>query len=101
MMLYVEEDEVLGLIVGIINNEEIDEYDFRAPKRGRVSDLIVSEKARGKDIGSKLLKEMEHWFRIHNCSDVLIEVFAYNKRGINFYKKKGYHSRVVEMTKKI
>lgn len=101
MMLYVEEDEVLGLIVGIINNEEIDEYDFRAPKRGRVSELIVSEKARGKDIGSKLLKEMEHWFRIHNCSDVLIEVFAYNKRGINFYKKKGYHSRVVEMTKKI
>lgn len=101
MLLYVENDVVQGLVVGYINNEEIDEYDFRAPKRGRVSELIVSNKFRGNDVGSKLLKEIEHWFRIHKCSDVLIEVFAYNLKGINFYEKHKYHNRVVEMTKKI
>lgn len=101
MMLAIEDDKVLGLIVGIINNEEINEYDFKAPKRGRVTELIVSKKYRGKDTGTKLLKEMEHWFRIHKCKDVLIEVFAYNERGIDFYEKNSYHTRVVEMTKKI
>ena len=36
MFLYKDDNKILGLIVGIINNEETTEYDFKAPKRGRV-----------------------------------------------------------------
>ncbi len=42
MYLYEDSGMILGLVVGIINNEETHDYDFDAPKRGRVSELIVT-----------------------------------------------------------
>ena len=48
MFLYKDDNKILGLIVGIINNEETTEYDFKAPKRGRVSELVVTKNTRSK-----------------------------------------------------
>lgn len=101
MFLYKDNNEILGLIVGFINNEDTFEYDFKAPKRGRVSELIVTKKTRSKGIGRQLLDRLTQYFKENNCFDILIEVFGYNENGINFYEKNGYHTRLVEMTKKI
>lgn len=101
ILLYKIDQDILGLVVGLINNDAEDSYDFKAPRRGRVTELIVSEKKRSKGIGKKLLKAMEGYLISQECSDVLLGVFAYNDRALKFYEENGYHVRMLEMTKKI
>ena len=43
IFLAIEKEMVIGLIVGLINNDEKSTYDFCAPKRGRVTELVVSK----------------------------------------------------------
>lgn len=92
---------IVGMIVGIINNDVIDNYDFKAPKRGRVIELIVSNNVRSKGIGNILIDKMEDYFKSVGCGAVLISVFGYNDRAINFYKKNKYHNRLIDMIKVI
>lgn len=101
MFLYKENNEILGLIVGLINNEDTSDYDFKAPKRGRVSELIVTQKIRSKGIGKQLLDRITKHFKDNNCQAILIEVFGYNGSAIKFYEINGYHTRLIEMIKEI
>ena len=101
MFLYEEDGKILGLIAGIVNNEEIDVYDFKAPKRGRILELIVTENTRGKGIGKILIKHMEEYLKSIGCKAVLLEVFGYNDNAIKFYTKNEYHNRLHDMIKLI
>lgn len=101
MFLYKEDDKILGLIAGIVNNEEIDVYDFKAPKRGRILELIVTKKTRGKGIGRELMTKMEEYLKSIGCKAVLLEVFGYNENAIKFYIKNNYHDRLNDMIKLI
>lgn len=38
-----EENKIIGLLISVINNEEEKTYDFKVPKRGRITELIVSK----------------------------------------------------------
>lgn len=96
-----ENGNIVGLIVGIINNENEDTYDFRAPKRGRVTELVVSKNFQSKGIGQQLLDKMESYFKEVGCKGVLIDVFAYNVHAQKFYDKNGYFNRSIEIMKKI
>ena len=101
MLLYTYHDEVIGLIVGIINNEEILEYDFKAPKRGRITELVVSKKYRNNGYGKKLLNAMEEYLTDIGCKDILLGVFGYNENAKLFYERNGYHIRMSDMTKEL
>lgn len=101
ILLSQEDDKITGLIIGIINNEAEDSFCFRAPKRGRITELIVSEKFRSQGTGKLLLEKMEEFFKEAGCSDVLLEVFGSNKAAQEFYCSNGYSERTVEMMKKI
>lgn len=96
-----EGKEIVGLIIGVINNEEENTYDFKAPKRGRVLELVISSKYRSKGIGNQLLEEMERYFKKIGCEGILIGVFAYNEVAQNFYYKNGYFTRNIEVMKKL
>ena len=96
MFLYVEGGNVLGLIVGMVYN---DATDFKAPKRGKITEFIVSKSARGKGVGKKLLQKAEGYLKLLGCSAILLDVFAYNEGAIEFYKKHGYNARLIEMIK--
>ena len=98
--MYRENKKIIGLIVGVINNEETSEYDFQAPKRGRITELIVSKNCRAKGYGKILLNYMEKYLIESGCKDILLEVFGYNENAIKFYEKNGYHTRLIDMTKK-
>ena len=100
ILLAKEDEKIIGLIVGLINNEQCSEYDFTAPKRGRICELIVSKSCRTHGTGSILLKAMEEHLKSVGCEDILIEVFGYNKLALKFYNKQGYHTRIYELTKK-
>lgn len=101
IFLAIEDEQAIGLIVGLINNEEENTYDFSAPKRGRVIELVVSKNSRSKGIGKQLLNEMEKYFKKVGCLCILIDVFAYNTDAQKFYYKNGYFNRNIEVMKKI
>ena len=98
----VENEKAIGVIMGTIPNyKKYDYLDYKCPKRGVVTELIVSQKARKQKIGQQLLKTMETYFKSQNCEYVLIDVFAYNENAIRFYGKNNYHPRMYTNIKKI
>ncbi|MBO5121450.1 MAG: GNAT family N-acetyltransferase, partial [Bacilli bacterium] len=100
--LAIENDKAVGLIMGIIPGyEEFDYLDYKCPKRGEITELVVSKNVRSKGIGRELMEVMEDYFKENNCEYVLVDVFAYNEKAINFYEKSGYHSRMLVDIKKL
>lgn len=101
ILLAEENGEIIGLVVGIINNEKEETFDFSVPKRGKITELIVSEKYRFEGVGKKLLGAMEGYLKSVGCEGVMGDVFAYNENAKKFYRKNGYFSRNIEMMKKV
>ena len=100
--LAVDENKAIGLIMGTIPPYDENDYlDYKCPKRGVITELIVTSKTRSKGVGQELMKKMEEYFKSVDCEYVLVDVFAYNKKGISFYDKQGYHSRMYTNIKKI
>ena len=100
--LAIENNKAIGLIMGCIKPyEEYDYLDYKCPKRGEITELIVSKKARAKGVGLLLMNEMENYLKNQKCEYILVDVFAYNDIGINFYNKTGFHNRMHTMIKKI
>lgn len=100
--LAVENDKVIGLIMGTIPPyDEVDYLDYKCPRRGKVTELVISKNVRSNGIGQELMKKMEEYFISKKCEYILIDVFAYNKNAIDFYDKQGYHNRMHTVIKKI
>ena len=100
--LALEDDNVIGMVMGIVRPyDEYDYLDYKCPKKGEITELVVSKNIRGKGIGDKLMKKMEEYFLSCGCSYILVDVFGYNDRGLNFYRKQGYRTRMEIMIKKI
>ncbi len=98
MFLFKENDKIVGLIVGLIS-DEVFEYDFHAPKRGRITELIVTKACRTNGYGKALLIKMENFFKEQGCKNIILEVFGYNEHAIAFYERNGYHTRLLDVTK--
>ena len=95
-------DKAIGLIMGTIPPyDEYDYLDYKCPRRGEITELIVTKKMRTNGVGQALIKRMEEYFKSLNCEYVIVDVFAYNDNGKNFYKSNNYHSRMETMIKKI
>ena len=100
--LAIEDDKAIGLIMGIIREyDEYDYLDYKCPKTGEITELIISKNIRSKGIGQQLMHTMEEYFRSVGCEYVTIDVFAYNELAKNFYRKQGYHSRMSIDIKKL
>ena len=86
--LYIQDSKAVGLIMGTIPPyDEYDYLDYKCPKKGEITELIVTNKIRSKGIGQKLIAKMEEYFKSLGCECVLVDVFAYNEAGKNFYNK--------------
>ena len=81
--------------------DKYDYLDYKCPKRGIITELIVTKNVRTNGIGQKLMEAMEQYFKDNNCEYVLVDVFAYNENAINFYKKREYHPRMYVDIKKL
>lgn len=100
--LAIEDDTVIGMVMGIVRSyDEYDYLDYKCPKTGEVTELIVSSKARGKGVGKLLLETAENYLKSLDCKYVLVDVFSYNKNAINFYNKNNYHSRMITNIKEL
>lgn len=100
--LAIENDTAIGLIMGcIFSFDPYDYLDYKCPKRGEITELIVSKKARKNGIGKELMEVMENYFKSVGCEYCMVDVFAYNDNAIHFYDKNDYHSRMYRKIKKL
>ena len=100
--LAVEDGKAIGLIMGTVPPyDEYDYLDYKCPRRGEITELIVTSKVRSSGIGKQLMEKMENYFKEIGCEYILVDVFAYNENAIRFYENKGYHSRMHVTIKKI
>ena len=100
--IVVEDNKAIAVIMGIVGKyDEYDYLDYKCPKRGEITELIVSKKARSSGLGQQLMTKMEDYFKSIGCEYVVIDVFAYNNLAINFYNKQGYHTRGLVDIKKL
>ena len=81
--------------------DQYDYLDYKCPRRGEITELIVSKKVRSKGIGNLLIKKMENYFKLIGCEYIIVDVFTCNENAISFYNKNGYHSRMITNIKKI
>ena len=97
-----KDDKAIGLIMGTIPQyDEFDYLDYKCPKRGEITELIVTSKIRSNGVGQELINKMEEYFKSVGCEYVIVDVFAYNEIGKKFYNKKNYHTRMETMIKRI
>lgn len=102
MYLAIKDNKAIGMIAGIINKYEDEDYlDYKCPKKGEITELVVSEIYRSNGVGNMLMNKLEKYFRSLNCEYITVDVFGYNDRAYNFYKRKGYHTRMNIMIKKL
>lgn len=98
----VEDNKAVAVIMGIVGTYgEYDYLDYKCPKRGEITELIVSKNVRNSGLGQQLMEKMENYFKSIDCEYVVIDVFAYNNLAINFYNKQGYHTRGLIDIKKL
>ncbi len=98
----VENNKAIGLIMGIVSKyNEYDYLDYKCPKRGEITELIVTSKTRSKGVGQLLINKMEEYFKSINCKYIIIDVFGYNDLALKFYYKQGYHARMLTTIKKL
>ena len=88
--------------MGIVGTyDEYDYLDYTCPRRGDITELIVTQKIRSKGVGKALMEKMEAYFKEQGCEWVHVDVFAYNKNAIEFYSRRGYHPRMYNDVKKL
>ena len=100
--LAVENNKAIGLIMGcIFPYDEYDYLDYKCPKRGTITELVVSSHSRSGGVGHLLIESMEQYFKSKGCEYIILDVFAYSENAIKFYNKNGYHTRMLTNIKKI
>ena len=92
----------VGLAIGWVNDQHGKPCEPGVlPKRiGTVSDVVVSPDDRGEHIGTRLMTELETWFRDEGCDYVALSVFAENPAKA-FYERIGYNPYIVRMVKRL
>ena len=70
------------------------------PKIGFISDLVVTQKERGKGIGGALLTAAEKYFTERECVYTQLEVFAPNMNARRLYEKFGFETNCLYLSKR-
>ena len=73
--LAIEDDKAIGLIMGCIPEyDEYDYLDYKCPKRGEITELIVTNKTRSKGIGQLLINKnfIHTWIIIRKLLCILL-----------------------------
>lgn len=82
IFLAVEEEQVLGYIIGRIEQGE--------KKIGRVEELYIDALARGKGLGTMLVKTLRAYFQKEQCVSINVAVHPQNTPAAALYLKLGF-----------
>lgn len=94
--------KVIGFISGGVKMQtEENLLEVVPTKTGVIFDLFIEENYRGQNIGTKLLEEIEKYFKSKSCDILWLEVFEPNKIAHEAYLKFGFIDRNIHMLKKL
>lgn len=100
--LALDQEKVVGFIVGVI--ERMSEEDLLGAKlalKGRVTELYINQDYRGKGLGTRLMDEVEKYFKEKGCNFIWVEVFAPNIGARALYERLGFMERDLDLVKNI
>lgn len=63
---------------------------YEGRRLGVIHELIVSESARGRGVGRKLVAGLTEWFRERRAHKIEITILAENKDAMEFWERLGY-----------
>ncbi len=87
-LVYELDGKVVGFIAGTIKKtDEKEKSESLLKQEGEVVELYLDPKYRSVGIGSKLMDEIEQYFKEQNCEAIFIDVFVPNVLGSKFYEK--------------
>ena len=73
----IENNKAIGLIMGyIVEYDEYDCLDYKCPKMGEISELIVTKKIRSNGIGNLLMNKMEEYLVNEGCEYIKVDVLS-------------------------
>ena len=102
IFIAVEDGKAVGAVCGFMERYSVeDELDFTCPKRGVISELVVSESCRAGGVGKSLVAKMEEFLISCGAEFILLDVFAYNENAKIFYSKRGYEERMITLIKRV
>jgi ribosomal protein S18 acetylase RimI-like enzyme len=95
--------EDAGKILGCIATRDQleDPIDHHPSKQASVDELIVSDDARGKGIGSMLMKVIEERYKEQGYHFLRVVCFTPNVHAYRFYRKCGFEDRYTNLMKKL
>lgn len=99
-ILVAEEETVLGYAI-LFEEEQKEDELMKERKFLYLDDLCVDKKARGKGVGSLLLREAEKLAKSLSYSSITLRVWSFNEKAIAFYQKEGYLPLYEEREKKL
>lgn len=100
MMVAETGDAMCGFIAGIIERDG-DSPDHVPMISGRIKELVVDPSIRSGGIGTKLVREMEGYFREKGADFSIANCFGPNVGAHAFYEKNGYSDRSIDLLKKL
>ncbi|RME52343.1 GNAT family N-acetyltransferase [Candidatus Woesearchaeota archaeon] len=68
---------------------------------GLIRALYVRPEARRSGVATKLIEKAHRWAKEHGATRVSVSVNAQNTQALSFYKKSGYHPRLVVLSKEL
>ena len=92
----VSNNAIVGYICGGLHDSPI-----RADKNAELENMMVTDRLRGQNIGSRLVKEFFKWCKSEGMANVLVTASSGNLPGIRFYKKFGFNDLEVNLRKKL
>jgi ribosomal protein S18 acetylase RimI-like enzyme len=87
-----------GELAGFIHLHSVTDY-YRRREHGHVADIVVSERAEGRGVASRLLAEAEVWARKQSFDWLTISVFDENRRAAGLYERIGFRRDIARLVK--
>jgi len=85
-------------VVGFVHVRAAADYYLRT-QQAHVADLVVSPRARGRGIATKLLRRAEDWARESGFKQLTIAVFEANREALTLYERRGFERETIRLVK--
>ena len=94
-----QDGEVVGFVTVGVSDES---SPLLQPIRvGRVGSIGVTEAARGRGIGSDLMRHAQAWLANRGAQEVRLNVWQFNARALRLYQGLGYEVRSVQLARRL
>jgi ribosomal protein S18 acetylase RimI-like enzyme len=97
--IFVVEDENNNLL-GFLHMTKSTDF-FTGEEQGYLSSIAVSKEGEGKGIAKLLMEKAEEWTKNNGYKQLVLNVFANNKRAINFYSHLNFENEIIKMVKEL